>query len=413
MAPFSLSLSLSLSLAAVLTNTDPPRPFDFLVNDEFLRVSLGDYVSEHGIYTEEILPVEFVEAMAPPEPPTEYVHDDWISSVASTTDGVFLTGSYDNTARVWNAAGEQLAQMQGHEGAITNVAWLGGAGGGAGEGEGGAAGAVSEERRCLTASRDETVRTWSLDATGASACDEICVGHTDGVLSLAVQPTGAMFASGSADRTIQLWSTTQKEEDAGAGTGAARTGKRRRTGAEEPATKTPLGQLLGSTAPVRTIAWPERGRVFSAGDDHCIRVWDVETATNTATLSSSKVINDIAVSLATNRVAAGCFDGIVRMFDPRADAAKVVTLNLKSHKRPVTCVAWAPTNANQIVSGSQDGPGHNLKLWDVRSSNIPIHNIPGHTGKVLSVDWPTADLIVSGGEDGKLMLHKWNAREEA
>jgi len=400
----------------VLLELDPARPFDFLVNDEFLRVSLGDYVAEHGVYSEEILPIEFVEAMAPPEPPTEYVHDDWISSLACSRTGLFLSGSYDNTARIWSAAGEQLALMQGHEAAVTAVAWFPqqeADAAAADDGGGGAAAASaaddSSSLRCVTASEDETLRTWTVDAAGAATCDELCEAHSNGVTCVAMQPTGAMFASGSADRTIQLWSSAVKDEEEGAGASSSGGGgKRRRTGAGEPRAKLPLGQLVGSTAGVLAVAWPERGRLFSAGEDHCVRLWDVETATNTSTLASSKVINALAYSAANDRVAAGCFDGQVRMFDPRSNASAVVAMSLSSHRRPVTAVAWSPTDNHSVVSSSQDNAGHNLKLWDIRSSNIPIHNIAGHEGKVLDVIWPSSDLVVSGGEDGKLMLHKWN-----
>ena len=42
------------------------------------------------------------------------------------------------------------------------------------------------------------------------------------------------------------------------------------------------------------------------------------------------------------------------------------------------------------------------------SANIPLHNVAGHEGKVLDVIWPSANLFASGGDDGKLMLHRWN-----
>ena len=363
-----------LFLISLFNRADPPRPFDFLINDEFLRVSLADYVSEHGVYSEEILPIEFVEAMAPPEPPTEYIHDDWISSLACNSAGLFLSGSYDNTARIWSSAGEQLALMQGHEAPVTAVAWFPQAAAADGGGAAAAAATTTGEDgslRCVTASEDETLRTWTVDAAGAATCDEICEAHTHGVTSIAVQPTGAMFASGSADRSIHLWSATLKDDgasdiDVGGGGG----GKRRKTGADEPKTKAPLGQLAGSTAGVLAVVWPDRGRLFSAGSDHCVRIWDVETATNTNTLASSKVINALAYSAANNRVAAGCFDGQVRMFDPRSDASAVVAMSLASHRRPVTSVAWSPKSTNSIVSASQDGVGHNLKLWDIRSGNV-------------------------------------------
>jgi hypothetical protein len=47
---------------------------------------------------EEILQLEYIEAMVPPEPSTEIKQDDWISSVVGFKDGGFiLSGSYDQT----------------------------------------------------------------------------------------------------------------------------------------------------------------------------------------------------------------------------------------------------------------------------------------------------------------------------
>jgi len=64
------------------------------------------------------------------------------------------------------------------------------------------------------------------------------------------------------------------------------------------------------------------------------------------------------------------------------------------------------------VSGSYDDKGNNIKLWDIRSRTIPIHNITGHDDKVLSVDWPSTNLILSGGADGQLRMHTWDGSEE-
>ena len=32
--------------------------------------------------------------------------------------------------------------------------------------------------------------------------------------------------------------------------------------------------------------------------------------------------------------------------------------------------------------------------------------------QVLAVKWPTANLFVSGGEDGRLLIHRWNENDE-
>lgn len=54
-------------------------------------------------------------------------------------------------------------------------------------------------------------------------------GHTDAVTAVAIQPTGKMFASASADRDIKLWTCTPEEAAEPAAVGKA-SGKRRRVG---------------------------------------------------------------------------------------------------------------------------------------------------------------------------------------
>lgn len=51
-------------------------------------------------------------------------------------------------------------------------------------------------------------------------------------------------------------------------------------------TRTPLVTLQGHTQPATGVVWVERGEIVSAGWDMCIRVWDVTTGSNTATLVS-------------------------------------------------------------------------------------------------------------------------------
>ena len=51
-------------------------------------------------------------------------------------------------------------------------------------------------------------------------------------------------------------------------------------------TRTPLVTLQGHTQPATGVVWVEQGEIVSAGWDMCIRVWDVTTGSNTATLVS-------------------------------------------------------------------------------------------------------------------------------
>ena len=91
--------------------------------------------------------------------------------MAFAPDGrTILTGSEDNTARLWDAAtGQKIRILGGHEKGITSVAFADG-------------------RTILTGSDDDTARLWDA-ATGQKI--RILGGHEKGITSVAFAPTAA------------------------------------------------------------------------------------------------------------------------------------------------------------------------------------------------------------------------------
>lgn len=65
-----------------------PIPFDFVVEGELLQGSLQGWVNERrGGKTEEVLELEFIESVLPPQHLSSYEHDDWISDVSVQRQG--------------------------------------------------------------------------------------------------------------------------------------------------------------------------------------------------------------------------------------------------------------------------------------------------------------------------------------
>ena len=60
--------------------------------------------------------------------------------------------------------------------------------------------AAAPDGRIITGSYDNTVKVWR-----DGACERTIQAHTDGVNAVAVLPGGARFVSGSDDRTAKLW----------------------------------------------------------------------------------------------------------------------------------------------------------------------------------------------------------------
>ncbi|HEY9836930.1 MAG TPA: WD40 repeat domain-containing serine/threonine-protein kinase, partial [Vampirovibrionales bacterium] len=138
-------------------------------------------------------------------------HEQGILSIAIATDGQILaSGSMDGTVKLWSLwqlspkdlrDGVPLIQTQtltGHTSLVSSVA------------------ISPDKQRVATASRDRTVKIWSL---GTGQLHFTLTGHRDRVTCLAYNPKWAtrdparshLLASGSGDGSIHLWQTDTGE----------------------------------------------------------------------------------------------------------------------------------------------------------------------------------------------------------
>jgi len=110
-------------------------------------------------------------------------HTGYLRSVAFSPDGTkVLTGSYDNTARLWDAeAGAQIRIFTGHADVVFSVAFS------------------PEGAKVLTGSADDTARLWNA-ATGAE------IGTFQGYV-VAFSPDGTEVLTGCHDNNARLWDT--------------------------------------------------------------------------------------------------------------------------------------------------------------------------------------------------------------
>jgi tRNA A-37 threonylcarbamoyl transferase component Bud32 len=153
--------------------------------------------------------------------------------VAFSPDGKrVLTGSWDSTARVWDAqTGQQMALLKGHTGRVRSVAFS------------------PDGKRVLTGSHDRTARLWDAQTGQEKA---ILKGHTDRVVSVvAYSPDGKRVLTGSEDRTARLWDASTGQEKA---------------------------ILNGHTGWVVRVAFsPDGKRALTGSWDRTARLWDAET----------------------------------------------------------------------------------------------------------------------------------------
>ena len=379
-----------------LLETSTPRPFDFLLNSELLRGSVGKALARHELSGEEVITLEYVECVPPPRPEPSCPHQDWVAALAAHPSGgrLLLSACYDHAAYVWDGAGKQVAALAGHTGPVKGVAWLSGGGGGGGI------------LRAATASKDQTVRTWSVapNAAGGAAsvaCEAVLVGHKASVEGLAANPSGDRLCSGGWDGAMLLWAVSEAPEAAetapptkrskgAAGDGAG--------SAAAPAEASPITSLSGHGGCVSALCWPTSTLLYSGSWDGTVREWQVEVGTPSATLAGQAAVLCLDVSLGSSLIASGHTDHCLRIWDSRLQQA-AMQLQLP-HKGWVSAARWCVQTPHLLASACYDGT---VRLWDVRST-VPLHQLGTHAGKALSLTWDGPERLASGGSDAEIRV---------
>jgi len=372
-------------LKSLLSEANDSILFEFLIEGEYLRTNIQEYVSRTDSSGESIINIEYILQEEAPKLTQSLLHDDWVSSVDIKED-LIITGSYDNTISIWNMQGKCITAIEGHTMAVRKVLWNT---------------LQRDKGSFISASQDQSVLIWEynpIDMT--SNCVHICKGHTRSVDCLAINPSTTQFASGSWDKMIKIWnsgtdSNASSEEESGAK-------KLCQEGKNNPKVRTPLATLSGHKEPVSDLLYNGDNELISSGWDHCIRLWDIGTSTNKHTLTGNKNILSISYSAARHLLVSGSADKFIRLWDTRAEGAVVKNM-LSSHDGWVSAVDWSSTDENQLVSGSYDCT---VKLWDIRNTLEPIHDIEKHGDKVMCLSWKKPECILSAGADCNVHVYE-------
>lgn len=232
-----------------------------------------------------------------------------------------------------------------------------------------------------------TIGVWIYDSRTGEELDLITGEHTDRVYSAAYSPNGKTIATGSWDRTVQLWDT--------------RTGKNIKT-------------FKGYTYGIVSVAYSPDGKTIATrGNDNTIELWNARTGKHFKSLSGhekSKTlyeghpdasINSFAYSPDGKTIVSGGGDKTVRLWNART-GENIRTLI--GHTEAVRAVAYSP-DGGTIVSASRD---KTVRMWDANTGEN-IKTLSGHKDIIVTVAYsPDGNTIISGGWDG--MLHRWDAQ---
>jgi WD40 repeat protein len=270
------------------------------------------------------------------ELPTLKGHQDWVTSVAISSDGqTIASGSEDGIVKLWSRDGRELLTLN----RVGN-------------------GTISPDGQTIAGSGDRTVKLWSRDGRELLTLN----GHQSSVTSVATSSDGQTIVSGSMDRSVRLWSRDGRE----------------------------LLTLNRHRDVVDSVAISLDGQTIVSGSrDGTVKLWSRD-GRELVPIRHRDGGTSVAISPDGQTIASGSEDGTVKLWS--RDGRELLILN--GHQSSVTSVAISP-DGQTIVSGSKDTT---VKLWSRDGRELlTLKGDKAVFSVAISSDRQT---IVSGSADG-------------
>ncbi|CAD5120477.1 unnamed protein product [Dimorphilus gyrociliatus] len=272
-------------------------------------------------------------------------HDDHVITCLEYSGDRIVSGSDDNTLKVWNSkTGMCVLTLQGHTGGV----WC----------------SQIMDNKLISGSTDRTLRVWDIE-TGE--CLHTLYGHSSTVRCLHWHDE--LVVSGSRDATLRIWHVLRGE-----------------------CVKT----LIGHVAAVRCVQYDGR-RVVSGAYDFTVRIWDPETE---ACLHELQGHTNRVYSLQFDGtyIVSGSLDTSIRVW--HAESGRCLH-QLTGHQ---SLTSKMQLRNKLLVSGNADST---VKIWDVARGEC-LHTLAGphkHVSAVTCLQL-TRHFVITSSDDGTVKL--WN-----
>ncbi len=356
-------------------------------------------------------------------------HQDGVWGVDITKDGeTLVTGSWDQTLKLWQRNGKLLKTLSDHKNRVYKVKFS------------------HNNQLIASASIDRTIKLWTIDGqllrtlvthkpvydVSFSPDDQTLIaatgnniqvwtvegkllkqlrGHKAEVYDVEFSHNGQFFLSSGKDHSIKLWTKNGQllktiqdhnntvwevewSEDDSYFLSASEDGTIKKWNLDG----TLIQSILAHTSAVMDVEFvPQRKVFFSVGEDQTIKIWSIEGELIDTFEGHRDGILDLAIDAKREFWVSASWDKTIKLWQPN----KPLWLHYLEHQAEIRGIAFTP-DQNHVVTASRD---HTLKLWNPKQDTIiPLRD---HTDGVSAVFYsPDGQFFASASRDETVRL--WN-----
>lgn len=309
-------------------------------------------------------------------------HSAAVTSLAFSADGgKLVTGSSDNSARVWDLGDSKFPELVNiqHPSAITAVSFN------------------ADATQVFAATADNAIHQWTLaDETEVRSL----TGHSGAISRLLVHEN--VLFSASADNTVRLWNAqtgaairTITHGAAVADISVSADGKQLASGGADKLVKVwniadgkAVASLAGHAGAVVGLSFSRDGAFLTSTSADTVWLWDVASQRRLQSFPTDQwVVHGIAFAAAADtvepesegnltvlKIAAAGNDGTIRIYSPDIHTV------LSGHKGEVTGVAMLPSGTRVVSCGNDK----TVRLWNLMDGK-GLQTFGGATDAVTSL----------------------------
>jgi len=261
-------------------------------------------------------------------------HSHFVEDVVISSDGQFaLSGSWDNTLRLWDIQGGVTARcFVGHSKEVLSVAFS------------------ADNRQIVSGSRDRTIRLWNTLAKCKYTIEENCHTHWVSCVKFSPNTNNPVVVSGGWDKLVKVWDLTTCQL---------------------------LRDLPGHTGYLNAVTVsPDGSLCASGGRDGTAMLWDLNEGKHLYSLEAGDIIYSLCFSPNRYWLCAATAQAI-KIWDLEtkqvvADLGPKNTEGFFGTAKPIprvscTSLAWS-ADGRTLFAGYTDNL---IRVWAVREFNIP------------------------------------------